>query len=273
MGNHFGYFFCLLISGLLLFAPVFAMANAPDRFLTPFDIPVAIVLLFLFLRKPVRDYFKQQRSQWQSKQASKLQQYDQLQPLFAKSAKVFDGAADRMFWTDGDKKYMFLNGNGMAKAHVLESMEQAQQIRAKWLRYLSFHKKMMLLVAGMLVVGFAMFSWVGFISGEELNEYILLPVGISLLLAAITPLMQANYLNKLRKQLPETNLAIKPMVLFELYGARNKQNKESTQKFALISISVFMAVMVIFGLTVSPKIMEKRRADAALQASTEVVVE
>lgn len=268
-GSHFGYLFCLVISAGLLFSPVFALANAPDRLLTPADIPVALTLLFLLLRKPVRDYFQQQRKAWQQKRAAKLSDYDGLQPVFLSGKGFIERSANQLFWRDGDQYLMFISDKGVSKAYQLDGLEHAELIRDKWLKFLSWHKNIMILLAPVVLLGLVIYGWVGRSTGEEHLIFLAVPMFVAMILGAIVPLKQFSYLNQLRRQLAPTGLSIKPMALLDLYANHNAQYKEKSQKSALLAAGGFLLVVVLFSLLVSPAIMEKRRADAKLQASME----
>ncbi len=268
VGNHFGYFFCALLSGLLLLAPVFATANAPDRLLTPVDIPVALILLFLFLRKPMREFFSESRRQWQEKRARKLAAYDHLEPVFPDSNSMKERGTNALFWRNGHEYLMFINSGGM-RAYRLSGVKEAEIIRKRWLTMLEQHLKLTLVLVPVVVLGFLAFSWHAYNTGEESIVYVALPMLLVLPSGLFTPLRQSLYIKQLKKQLTPTQLTITPMALMDKYANLNRKQQEKSKKTLLVVVGGFLVLMAVFSLVVSPKIMEKRRLEG-MQAQVEM---
>lgn len=233
-GNHFAYFFCVVISAFLLVA---------------------------LLSPGVRRYFKAQRAAWYQKQNQDLTRFDRFEPLFPLGGNVLERGAGNIFWRNGNELLIFL-GTPL-KGYRLQSLDQAHQLREKMLGMQKKNVMMALIGMPLLLGGMAVYVMQAAKSGTENHMALLLPMMLLPLLTAAPTLRMLRFQNGLRKELEPTQWTIKAMQLFELYSSRQGRAQKRTKNTAVAFAVIMLVAAAIFSVTVSPKIMEKRRQDKA----------
>ncbi len=259
-GNHFAYLFSVLLAGFLMFVPFFAKLNAPDRLITGFDIPVSIILLLLYLSPPVLRFMKAQRAAWQQKQQSQLDALSKLRPLFPASTQA-ERAVGQLFWQSDDALLVFL-GRPLT-AYRLRDRAHAATVRAQLVKYQNSNRMVAIMGMVVMMAGMAGFAWVGLSQGVESNFALPAVMLVPMLLLSVPLLRMVRFQTALKQQLVATDLKISPLALLDLHGKNNRAQEQNIKKFALLFGGGFLVLSLIISLTVSPKIMEKRRQQQA----------